>query len=300
MTFSEKMKHLREEKGKTQQQASDEMGIAISSLRNYENGRFPDTIQLKIIKKYYDVTYEYLLDDECENRTNKTIEIGTALNLSDNSIKKIKDVEEKEILNIFFECFNFKEFIKNIDLYYKINKIINYDLQLILYICDIWEYILDRNKEGKQEDLKEYFDKCNNAVTNIINFTEDTLFFDPSDSKYDLFRDKYESLKNIIFNEKIDGGRMNIDVQNELEELLDLFEEISQKYKMYSKIIKLNITDMINNFLVPIEKMYNITLGSEDYTKMFGKYIKHINSDIKEDYNYYSNFFKKQKRTKFI
>lgn len=295
MKLSEKLKKLRNEKGKTQQQASDEMKIAISSLRNYENGKIPDTTQLKIIKNYYKVTYEYLLDDECENRMNETVDIGKTLNLSDESIQVIKNIKEDKILNVFFEHLDFESFIENLDLYYKIQKILNYDLSLIIHICDIWEYILDRNEKNKQEDLKDYFDKCDNAVYNIVNFTENTPFFDPSDSKYDLFENEYESLKNYIFNEKIINGREDATAQNELESLLDLFDEIYEKYKMYSKIIKLNINDIINGLLHRFEKMYNVTLGSEDYTKMFGKYIKYINSDIREDYRFYSKRFKMNK-----
>ena len=68
MTFSEKMKELRKQLGKSQEQVSKEMGIAISTLRYYENGRLPDTYQLKMIKNYYQVSYEYLLDDNCENK----------------------------------------------------------------------------------------------------------------------------------------------------------------------------------------------------------------------------------------
>ena len=297
MTFSEKMKLLREEKGITQQQASDEMGIAISSLRNYENGRLPDTVQLKIIKNYYDVTYEYLLDDQCENRTSENVEIGIQFGLSDKSIEALKNSKEKNILNNFFEYSEFPKFIKYLNLYYEINKLITYDLKLILYICDIWEYILDRAKQGKQEDLKDYFNKCDNAVNNIINFTENTPFFEASDSKYDLFRHTYNALKKIIFNKKIDVIKMTSYAQTNLEELLDLFEEIEEKYQMYSKLIKLNINEIINNFLIPMEKMYDITLGSQDYIKMFGKYIKHINADIREDYKFYS---KRSKMNKII
>ncbi len=295
MLLSEKLKILRNEKKKTQQQASDEMKISISSLRNYENGKIPDTTQLNIIKNYYDVPYEYLLDNNCENKTKKSVEIGKELNLSDSSLNIIRNIKETKTLNMFFEYFNFKQLIKNIDLYHKINKIINHDLKLILYICDIWEYILDRVKNKKQDDLKEFFNKCNVAVNNTINFTVDTQFFDPSDSKFDLFKESYENLKNSIFNKNINSKILD-DIKYELETLLDLLDEINKKYIMYSKIIKLNINDIINNFLFRIEKEYNITFGSEQYTKMFGKYIENLNSDIKNDYKYSSTIYKRQNK----
>lgn len=298
MKLSEKLRLLREEKGKTQEEVANELGFGIQTLRNYESdkiGRRPNTIQLMDLKNYYDVTYEYLLNDECINRTHKTGEIGKELGLSDKSINIIKTIEKKDIFNIFIQFYNFSDLIKYFDLYYKINKILTYDLSLIIYMCDLWEYIIDRNQKGKQQDLKEYFDKCDNAVNNIVNFTDNTIFDDSSDSKYERFRDNYLALKKFIFGKKIEGGRKNEKVQFQLEIVLDLFEEIRDKYTMYSKIIKLNINDIINTFLVAMEKMYDIALGTEDYAKMFGKYIEHINSDIKEDYKYYSNLFKRQK-----
>ena len=61
MTFAEKLKELRNQKGLSQEQISKEMRIAISSLRNYENGRLPDTHQLKIIKNAVLSSSEILL-----------------------------------------------------------------------------------------------------------------------------------------------------------------------------------------------------------------------------------------------
>ena len=79
MNFSDKLKQLRNEKGITQQQFAEQSGIALSSIRNYENGRLPDTHQLKIIKNFYDVSYEYLLDDECNNKNIVNLNIGKEL-----------------------------------------------------------------------------------------------------------------------------------------------------------------------------------------------------------------------------
>lgn len=299
MNLSEKIQLLRKEKGETQKDLADILNIGVSTLKTYENInglRKPDIDTLKKIKEHYDVTYEYLFDNECKNRANENIEIGKELGLSDKSINNIKNIEKKDTFNKFVEYYDFSRLIEYFDLYYKINKILTYDLHLIIYICDLWEYIIDRNQKGKQEDLKEYFDKCDNAVNNIVKFTDNTIFADSSDSKYETFRDNYLTLKKIIFGKKIEGGRKNKKVQFQLDIVLDLFEEIMHKYTMYSKIIKVNISDIINAFLIPMEKMYDIALGTEDYTKMLGKYIEHINSDIKEDYKYCSNFYKKQQK----
>ena len=287
MELGEKLKELRNKKGKTQQEVCDEIGIAISSLRNYENGKIPETVQLKIIKNYYNVPYEYLLDDDCENKNEKNVIIGKELQLSDYSINNIKRIKEKDILNEFLGYYWSYDIIENTSLYYKINNILKYDFQLIISIKDIWEYIKDTNRNKKTEDLEEYFTKYDKSINNIIEFTENTIFFDASDSIYDLFKEEYYNIKDIIFNSKIED--------NLLDYFFELFEEIRNKYIMYSKIIKLNITDSINRFLRQYEDKYNIGVGSPQYDEMLGKYIKYLNSDLKKRYKELSNWYKKPK-----
>lgn len=71
-TFCDRLKKLRIEKGKrenrilSQVEASLEMGFGYNTLHTYESGRFPKADKLIIIKNYYDVSYEYLLDDSEE------------------------------------------------------------------------------------------------------------------------------------------------------------------------------------------------------------------------------------------
>lgn len=63
MTLSDKLKLLRKEKKLTQEEASKKIGIALSSLRKYEQVGNPDVLQLKKIKEFYEVSYDYLLDN---------------------------------------------------------------------------------------------------------------------------------------------------------------------------------------------------------------------------------------------
>lgn len=96
MKLSEKLKLLREEKGMTQEQVCSELGIGIQSIRNYENTtieRIPNTVQLKMLKEFYNVTYEYLLDEDCENKTSESVDIGKKLRLSDDAIENILDIQ---------------------------------------------------------------------------------------------------------------------------------------------------------------------------------------------------------------
>lgn len=292
MTFGEKMKKLREEKGKTQGQVCNEIHIAISSLRNYEAGRFPDTVQLKEIKKYYQVPYEYLLDDECNNKKEETLKIGTELKLTDTSIKKIKSANAKsDALNFFLENINLLEFTNQINEYMIIQSITNYDLPMLLYICDISEYILDRIKKHKQEDLKEYFEKCDEAIKYITNFTRTSYnrsFFNPSDSCYDLFEQSYFSLKNTIFsNDTEDASEIQESLQAELSDLLDLYNDVFHNFDTYKKITNFSISEAFRKFRNSMENEEDMGIGSKHYKKILGKYIEHLNDNAIGDFNYY-------------
>lgn len=111
MKLSKKLRLLREEAGKTQEQLRNETGLGIQTIRNYENDnldKFPNTYQLKILKDYFGVTYEYLLDENCNNKTPETVEVGKLLNLSDTSLDNIKDLQNHK-----------KEYFPDEGLYYR-------------------------------------------------------------------------------------------------------------------------------------------------------------------------------------
>lgn len=61
--FAKKLKQLRQENGWTQEQASKIIGIALSTLRSYEQGGTPDLGPLKKIVEKYAIPYDYLLND---------------------------------------------------------------------------------------------------------------------------------------------------------------------------------------------------------------------------------------------
>lgn len=103
MTFSEKLKLLRKEKKLNQEQASDEIGISLSTLRKYEQIGNPDVPQLKKIKKYYNVSYDYLLNDECNNRMADDFDIEKELGLTEKTINNIRKIENKEFFEYVFK-----------------------------------------------------------------------------------------------------------------------------------------------------------------------------------------------------
>lgn len=60
--FSERLKELRLEKGLTQTQLANEIGLSQSAVSFWENGeRFPLATVIIIFAKYFDVTTDYLL-----------------------------------------------------------------------------------------------------------------------------------------------------------------------------------------------------------------------------------------------
>ncbi len=74
--FQKRLRTLREKRGfkenrqLTQRNASLEMGLSENALRNYENDRLPNLESLVKIKKYYNVSYEYLLGESNEENPN--------------------------------------------------------------------------------------------------------------------------------------------------------------------------------------------------------------------------------------
>ena len=96
--FTKAMLKLREEKGIKEERkitpsiASKEMGIGFTTLKNYEdddrNERLPDIIELRKIKKYYGVPYEYLLDG-IDNPSQFTDERAKKNQKAINEIKEI-------------------------------------------------------------------------------------------------------------------------------------------------------------------------------------------------------------------
>lgn len=150
MTFSEKIKELRKGKGISQELASSDMGMAISSLRNYENGRLPDTEQLRKIQQYYDVPYEYLLNDECTTKNYGNINISKELGLSDKAIETLKYFKSYEEAMKEFSTNNKHTHISS-------NTIINEILSDKKFIETVTNYIVEEviNKD-EIDNIKDY------------------------------------------------------------------------------------------------------------------------------------------------
>ncbi len=128
MNIAEKIKKLRAEKGKTQEQVANELKIGIQTLRNYENVKNPRNPNPNILLKlaeYFDVSTEYLLNEDVENKAKDNIEIGRQLKLSDVAIEKIIQVNnnaKNNIVNDFIINTDAQDFWNKIDEYIELNK----------------------------------------------------------------------------------------------------------------------------------------------------------------------------------
>ena len=102
MNFSEKLKVLRKEAGLNQEEASKKIGIALSSLRKYEQVGKPDVPQLIKIKNFYNVSYDYLLNDKCNTKDIDNLEIVDRLGVRERTVKNIIKFKNKDFLDALF------------------------------------------------------------------------------------------------------------------------------------------------------------------------------------------------------
>lgn len=120
--FSKRMVELRKTKAKedgrkiTPAIASDEIGIHVNALNNYEYDRFPQVEQLIKIKEYYKVPFDYLLGvSKLLNTDEKYQAVHEFTGLSDEAIENLKEIVtlDKEAME---ECSNISVFRDVLDI----------------------------------------------------------------------------------------------------------------------------------------------------------------------------------------
>lgn len=297
MTFSQKIKKLRDEEGWTQEVAKDELGISISALRNYENGRLPETDILKRFKDTYKVPYEYLLDDNCKNKSLENININSMLHLTDESILAIKSCEPyKDALNMLINEIGIKYFCETLAQFLKTHEMYReYYLQLYL-LQDIAENIIESIKAHNEIYFKEYFDKCDIAITKLNEFFYGNFnpSFNPSDSSMDCLKDTYFRLKSCLFEESdIDINDKILSFSNYFKEFFDVLSDIHYNLQKSLKICDYELTERFYIFKKDIIQPFLFT-GDKQYTKLLGNYIKNVNEDSKQILKEHNKMSKEQ------
>lgn len=113
-----KLKRLRENKNLLQKELANIIGISLSSISMYERGeRQPDNETLKKFSKFFNVSIDYLLDNEIKDETSiddemKEIDTLKKLLIKNGFMSKNEDLTEKEMDKLFQFVNANKEFLK--------------------------------------------------------------------------------------------------------------------------------------------------------------------------------------------
>ena len=114
-----KLKRLRENKNLLQKELANIIGISLSSISMYERGeRQPDNETLKKFSKFFNVSIDYLLDNEIKDETSiddemKEIDTIKKLLIKNGFMSKNEDLTEKELDKLFQFVNANKEFLKD-------------------------------------------------------------------------------------------------------------------------------------------------------------------------------------------
>ncbi len=155
-SFALRMKELREKKADkenriiTPSTASEEIGIHVNALNNYEYDRFPQIEQLVKIKEYYGVSFDRLL----------------GLSELDSADEKYKAIHE--VTGFLDENINFVKNLKsdNPDLSYLLNCILREDTLLKEFLSHIQNLIL-KLLNSSCDDIEETREYEIYRITNI-------------------------------------------------------------------------------------------------------------------------------------
>lgn len=287
MKLSKKLRLLREEKGITQEALANKLGIGIQSIRNYENDsldRIPNTVQLKILKDFYNVTYEYLLEENCENKQFQTVDIGKKLMLSDSAIDTILDLQYtiglKNADNTTPKNFEtpkvFSNWLENIDLTEYVLKVREYQVlneiySVLQYFCNfrtLNPYIADcMNNSISLKNLEKLFDEKRNLLEDLIKKSLFIPFAENGIKEFDIELKKLKKFLKTKPTKKLDAR----DVENVSVFVEGISMEFSDQTERTIKYTLFEFTDLLKTDLEDnYGKMKNITLPSE-YKNMMKK-----------------------------
>lgn len=98
MILADKIVILRKQKGWSQEELAEKLGISRQSVSKWESGNsMPDIDKIILLSRLFQVSTDYLLKDELEENENTALEVET----SDEPVKRSVSVEEaNEFMNI--------------------------------------------------------------------------------------------------------------------------------------------------------------------------------------------------------
>lgn len=230
MNIAEKLRKLREEKGLSQEQLIDglykEQGekIAISSVRNYENEKSPRVPQgtiLLSLARFYNVSVEYLLDDNISAKSINNVSISRELGLSDKSIETIKKLNKKfnRAFNVFLDSDEGYYFLYD----YFTNIYISI-IQSKLYRICVTDINKDKQELNKNKKVKTFDEKKYNL--DLLLQIEETL------KLLKKFVQKYLfDLRDITISTQFVQLVRNTNFPKQIDKCIKMINEIKQKLK---------------------------------------------------------------------
>lgn len=151
MEIWEKLRKLRTDRDLTYDVLNKELNneISVSTLKAYEsksskNRRKISSRNVEILSKYYGIERDYLLYEDFNIKEKRNVDINGILGFSDKTINTIRELPNKDFLNLLLE---------NSNLYS-----ISYDLKCI-------------------SDLKEIYTICKNILWFILGHIEEKEFY---------------------------------------------------------------------------------------------------------------------------
>lgn len=115
--FGNKLKFLRERNGLTQEQLANKFNLLKSSISMYENNiRLPNVEVIKDFANYFNVSIDYLLDNEEKNKIDDEIKEQEALKRAlqkSGFMEKNEDLTDEELERLMKFVNANKEFLKD-------------------------------------------------------------------------------------------------------------------------------------------------------------------------------------------
>lgn len=200
MKLSEKLIKLRKEKGLSQEEFGNEINVSRQAVSKWENGETkPDTDKIQEIVKKFNITYEYLLDDEIENME----QTKKAINKKSNKKIVLKVILTLVLLYLLFCIYKFIAFYR----FYLIansfseeNYMMIHDFKSVNSFNEVSEAIWDTTKVGNKIIEKAGILDQEKAITEegYLNYATYGITFIDKDRKiaydlnYDREKDMYE------------------------------------------------------------------------------------------------------------
>lgn len=299
MNIAEKLRKLREDKGISQNKLIEELEkkqnitVAISSIRNYENiksPRIPQGDVLLALARYYDVTLEYLIDDNITSYKKENLNIGKELMLNDKSINNIRKLNKKYIgtFDVLLSDYSFYDFVEMI-LIYNLLEIPKFMLTryLNMFYYDeendnllIYEY--GNEKIVDNQFLKKYIDENTLVMQYYKILIEEYINTDLDLEEKSMIERaikylKFDEKSNHIINKfnillKTIKSKKNIKKQDLYKMLLDIYdhqEDFSNGLEMLNIILK----DYINETYKDLFRFIHYPRNNSILNEVLNKYI---------------------------